>query len=217
MLAVGTSCSEMPLIVRNYQSSDWDDIYDVCERTGDKGGDARLTFANPRLVPEGFAGPYLYLEPELAFVLDDGRRPVGYVIGTADTADFVRAYERGWLPHLAQRYGERAAPPFQTRDELFSYLMFTPQHMVVPEALERYPAHLHIDVLPPHQGKGFGRRLIETFISVAGRAGATGVHVSVDPGNERAHGFYLRLGFEKLELADPPMGVVVYGRTITAA
>ena len=45
-------------------------------------------------MPALFAGPYVFLAPELAFVLDDGRRrrPVGYVLGTADTAAFARAY-----------------------------------------------------------------------------------------------------------------------------
>src|SRR5581483_6906300 len=114
---------EQALVVRNYQSSDWTYIYDICVQTGDVGRDARLTFSDPGLVPDAFAGPYLYLEPDLAFVLDDGRRPVGYVLGTADTADLVRAYQEEWLPKMAARYGQRHQPPFATKDQLFNYLL----------------------------------------------------------------------------------------------
>jgi GNAT superfamily N-acetyltransferase len=74
-----------------------------------------------------------------------------------------------------------------------------------------FPAHLHIDILPSHQGGGNGRRLIETFMAAADVAGALGVHVTVAVANARAHGFYQRVGFEPLPIAsDGP--VVNYGR-----
>ncbi len=36
-------------------------------------------------MPDLFAGPYVFLEPDFAFVLD-GHQTVGYVVGTPDTA-----------------------------------------------------------------------------------------------------------------------------------
>lgn len=208
---MATSTDEQRLFTRNYQSGDWEAVYDVCVRTGDKGRDASLTLANPRIVPDIFAGPYLYLEPELAFVLDDGQRPVGYVLGTADTADFVECYSRHWLPRLRQRYPDAPVPPFAGPDDFFLHLMYRPQRMLRAGVLEAYPGHLHIDILPAYQGRGFGRRLIETFAAAAGRAGAPGVHVSVALDNEPAHGFYTSVGFEPLDVATPGDNVVYYG------
>lgn len=209
MAALGNN----PLVLRNYQSSDWDAVYDISEQTGDVGGDARLTFADPRLVPDSFAGPYLYLEPDLVFVLDNGQRPVGYVIGTADTNEFARAFAQAWLPKMAQRYQDRNEPPFASKDELFNYLLFHPEHMAHPEITARYPAHLHIDILPPYQGQGYGRQLIEAFVAAVSRAGAKGVHVTVDTANQRALAFYPRVGFAPFEVAGPPTGVVLFGRS----
>lgn len=48
-------------------------LYDICVRTGHEGGDARHLYPEaPALLPDIFAGPYAELEPELAFVADDG-------------------------------------------------------------------------------------------------------------------------------------------------
>ena len=90
--------------IRSYRRSDRAAVYDVCVRTADAGGDARGRWATDDLVPDLFAGPYVDLEPDRAFVLDDGGRAVGYVLGTADTAGFVRAWRSRWLPRLADRY-----------------------------------------------------------------------------------------------------------------
>ena len=82
-------------------------VYDVCVRTADGGGDARGKYRSDDLMPDLFAGPYVFLEPDFAFVLDDGHRAVGYVLGTPDTAAFARAYRARWIPRLAGRYPVR--------------------------------------------------------------------------------------------------------------
>ena len=79
-------------------------------------------------------------------------------------------------------------------------LHYQPERLVWP-GLEEYPAHLHIDLLPPFQGAGHGRALMETFYAAAARAGAAGVHVTVTTANTRALGFYDRLGFRRLEIS----------------
>lgn len=189
----------MSLSIRRYQAGDEAAVSDICVRTGDDGQDATGKFADVQLLPDIYAAPYLYLEPDLAFVLDDGQRPVGYVLGTADTAAFVQSYREKWLARFAHTHPEPPAVP-ATPDEGLLALLYQPERMLCP-ALSGYPAHLHIDVLPAYQGGGHGRRLIETFIAAAARAGAGGVHVAVSPTNTRAQGFYLRVGFERLAVA----------------
>jgi hypothetical protein len=51
-------------------------------------------------MPSIFAGPYVTLEPSLAFVLTDRGQAVGYVIDTANTTSFVDRYRSEWLPCL---------------------------------------------------------------------------------------------------------------------
>ncbi|MCI4041988.1 hypothetical protein [Streptomyces sp. TRM75563] len=53
------------------------------------GGEAQHLHPDPDLLPNVFAAPYAVLEPGLAFVVEDGGRAVGYILGTADTASFV--------------------------------------------------------------------------------------------------------------------------------
>ena len=53
--------------------------------TAGAGRGVRGRYSTDDLVPDTVAGPYLFLEPEHAYVLDDGERAVGYVIGTAST------------------------------------------------------------------------------------------------------------------------------------
>jgi GNAT superfamily N-acetyltransferase len=192
--------------IRRYQDADHDAVYDVCVRTADAGGDARGQYRTDDLMGDLFAGPYLFLEPEFAFVLDDGQRAVGYVLGTPDTAAFAGAYAGRWIPRLAGRYPVPPDPPASPDDEMLA-MHYRPEHFIWP-GLARYPAHLHIDLLPPFQGAGHGRALIETFCAAVRLVGAAGVHVVVTRQNTRALGFYPRVGFEPLEVDDP--GPVVY-------
>jgi len=200
-------------VIRPYRETDHAAVYDVCVRTADAGGDARGKYYTDDLMPDLFAGPYVFLEPECAFVLDDGKRAVGYVIGTPDTAAFARAYRERWMPRLAGRYPVPPDPPTSQEEELLA-LHHHPEWLVWP-GLAEYPAHLHIDLLPPFQGAGHGRALMETFYAAAARAGAAGVHVTVMAANVRAIGFYHRLGFRSLEVAEPgESGVVYLGRPL---
>jgi ribosomal protein S18 acetylase RimI-like enzyme len=192
--------------IRRYRQADRDAVYDICVRTAEAGGDARGRYLSDDLMPDLFAGPYLFLEPELAFVLDDGRRPVGYVLGTADTARFARAYRERWIPRLAGRYPVPPDPPVTADDQLLT-LHYHPERLIFP-ALASFPAHLHIDLLPGFQGAGHGRRLMETFFGAARRAGAAGVHLTVMAANDKALGFYRHLGFRPIEAGQEP--AVVY-------
>ncbi|MEE1928491.1 GNAT family N-acetyltransferase [Streptomyces sp. TRM 70351] len=197
-------------IVRPYRPSDRDDLYDVCVRTGHQGGDARELYADHDLLPDVFAGPYAELEPDLAFVLDDGERVVGYVVGAADTAVFAERFRTEWLPRVAGRHPAPSGPP-TTPDELVRGLLHRPGRMVVPE-LADHPAHLHIDLLPAVQRKGYGRELMDALFAALRERGVAAVHLGMAPQNTAAGLFYERLGFRRIDV--PGAGDVTYlGRT----
>ena len=200
--------------MRPYRPTDLPAVYDICVRTADAGGDARGQYSTDDLMPDLFAGPYVHLEPELAFVVDDGSRAVGYVVGTADTARFVRAYRQEWIPRLADRYPV-PPDPARTPDEHMLALHHRPERMLVPELVD-HPAHLHIDLLPEHQGQGHGRALIGEFLRAAARAGAPAVHVGMVTANAGARAFYDKLGFAPIQV--PDAGPLTYlGRTTCTA
>ncbi|WP_326573516.1 GNAT family N-acetyltransferase [Streptomyces sp. NBC_00481] len=200
-----------PPAVRPYRPEDHDALHDICVRTAHNGGDSRPAYMDPDIFPATFATPYAHLEPELTFVLDDGRgQAVGYVLGTANTAAFVEGFREKWLPLVAERFPVPDGPPV-TPDEAVIELLHHPERMLLPE-LTPYPAHLHIDLLPARQGRGHGRALMRTFLRALRAASVPAVHLSMLTTNTPARAFYDRLGFHEIDVPNP--GPVTYlGRT----
>ncbi|MET9966683.1 GNAT family N-acetyltransferase [Streptomyces sp. NPDC006356] len=193
--------------IRRYRPEDREAVEDICVRTAHEGGDSRPHYQDPGIFPTTFAIPYVVLEPDLAFVLDDGAgRAVGYVLGAADTPRFVERFRTEWLPPAAERYPEPAGPP-TTPDEAMIRLLHHPERMLVPE-IAAYPAHLHIDLLPAWQGRGHGRTLMRALLRALHDKGVPAVHLSMVTANTPARAFYDRLGFH--EIAVPEPGPVTY-------
>jgi ribosomal protein S18 acetylase RimI-like enzyme len=182
--------------IRPYRPTDRDAVADVCIRTADAGEDASGKYPDPYLLPVIFALPYVEFEPQLCFVVDDGDRAVGYVLGTADTPAFVGRFRTDWLPRVAERYPPPAGPVRTLADGMLR-LLHQPERMLVPEVAD-HPAHLHIDLLPGHQGAGYGRRLMTEFLTALGRAGVERVHLGMASSNTRARVFYDRVGFHEI-------------------
>lgn len=186
--------------IRPYRADDLEALYAICLRTGAAGGDATALVEDPRLFGELYAAPYAVLEPEHAFVLDDGTgAAVGYVLGALDTDAFEARCEAHWWPALRERY---PLEPGGTRlDDLLIHLMHH-RSVHVRAVLDEHPSHLHIDLLPPVQGQGWGRRLLHTLFDALRADGSPGVHWGVSTSNERAIGFYRHLGCREVA-ADP--------------
>jgi len=199
------------MAIRSYRPDDRAAVYGICLRTGDAGSDASPLVSDPDLPGHVYAGPYLALCPELAFVLDEDGAVAGYVVGALDTRAFVEAYRERWLPRLAGSHPPPAPPP-ATHEERLLDALHRPELMLSPHFPE-HPSHLHVNLLPGAQGRGHGRALVETVCAALRAAGSSGVHLGVQRRNERALGFYPRAGFEQLE-ADAD--AVFFGRSLRA-
>ena len=187
--------------IRPYDPSDRADVADICVRTGDNGQDATGLYSSDTLLPDIYALPYVDHEPELAFVVDNGERVVGYILGTADTRRFAEWFSAEWWPTVAPNHTGTADP-----ERSIVASAGNPERMLVA-AVDAYPAHLHIDLLPEAQGQGLGRRLIETLAAALVARGVPGLHLGVGSGNTDAQAFYRRVGFT--ELASDAGGVVM--------
>lgn len=188
--------------IRPYHPTDFTDLYRICLLTGDNGNDATPIYRDPDLQAHFYAGPYAYLEPELCFILTKADRPVGYVLGTQDSATFARRCEEEWFPPLRKRYAHAEPVGEPYRDHELIKLINGGHHSYIPGPT--YPAHLHIDILPDGQGGGYGRKLIERFCAALRERGVPGVFLGVGKGNQNAIGFYKHVGFQVLE--DHPWG-----------
>ena len=191
--------------VRRYRDEDAKAVADICVRTADAGQDATGIYADPAILDHLFAAPYAALDPQLAFVLDDGSgRAVGYVLGTDDTHRFADRFRDEWLPRVAGRHAAAPDAAPVGPDELMAWLLHHPDRLKVP-GLEGYPGHLHIDLLPGHQRQGHGSRLLDRLVRELAGRGTPALHVGMLTTNTSARAFYDRLGFHRIPIEDPAL------------
>ena len=191
-----------PAKIRPYRSADLEDLYRICLHTADNGQDASALFSDPMLPGHVFAAPYGIFEPSLAWVAEDSAGAAGYVLGALDTGVFEERLEHDWWPELRARYPDPGHVTAAVSElERFTLQALHQPFTTDPGLVNRYPSHLHIDLLPRLQGRGFGRRLIETLLAALRASGSAGVHLHVGRGNQRAAEFYRHVGLTELPTA----------------
>ena len=184
--------------IRVYHPVDMPMLYQICLETGANGSDATGSLDRD-ILGHIYAAPYVMFEPDLCFVLTLNGRVCGYILGTSDSRHFADWCETMWWPTLRQAYPLRGHADKSREASLIRII-----HMGYPRSVaeDKYPAHLHIDILPQGQGQKLGARLIETFLERLQMLGVAGVHLGVGKDNQRAAAWYPRLGFHAVEESD---------------
>jgi len=180
--------------IRPYRARDLAALRRVCVLTGKAGGDATGQWSDDDLLPDVFLEPFVTMAPGTAWTVEQDGRPVGYLVGSLDTAAFAATWRRQWTPVFSQRHPRIAANPAEQWLCDFGY---EPGWMLGPQ-VEAYPAHLHIDLLPEAHGSGYGPGLMREFGLAAIAAGVPGIHHGMARDNAQALAFYTRLGFQQL-------------------
>jgi ribosomal protein S18 acetylase RimI-like enzyme len=195
--------------IRGYRAGDLDAVYRVCLQTACNGQDGTAQFRDPELPGHVYVGPYVTFEPSLAFVAEDEAGVGGYIVAALDSRAFEHRLQQGWLPKLRARYPEPSPDAAEGLSEQERFALHYIHHPFgAPEAVtERFPSHLHINLVPRMQGRGTGRRLVATLTSRLREQASTGLHLMVGDSNQRAIGFYRRIGFTEL----PATGVHIFG------
>lgn len=205
-------------IIRHARPGDEAGAYHVCLKTGNFGKDGEPFYReDPDALGRIFVGPYLEFEPELAYVLDRGGAVRGYALGALDSRAFYDRYEREWRPRLTARYPAPTGDPAGwTRVQQVHHLYHHPDY-TCPEPYEEFPSHLHIDLLEEAQGRGYGRRMLESVMEDLRERGSPGAHLGASLLNESALGFYRRLGFEELtRVGQGADGCIYLGKRLTS-
>lgn len=137
-----------------------------------------------RAFRERWLGRYLRDEPRFAYLaMTPPEQPVGYLVGS---------------PGSSLEDGAREAPSGIA--EFAGWL-------------DRFPAHLHVNVDPAFRGAGIGGRLIDAFVTDLCRDNIAGVHV-VTAANARNVRFYDRNGFVEVGRGGPGNALVCLGRSL---
>lgn len=191
--------TERACVIRPAATGDEGGAYEVCLKTGDHGEDGEPFYRDdPEALGRIFVGPYLAFERDFALVLEDAEGICGYALGAFDSRAFYARYDREWKPHLCARFPEpHGDPRGWTRVQQVHHWYHHPDYFC-PEPYDTYPSHLHIDLLPRAQGRGYGRRMLQQVMDTLRARGSPGAHLGLSARNTRAYGFYRRLGFRDL-------------------
>lgn len=192
-------------VLRPCTPDDIDACYEICLRTGDHGRDASTLYNDPRIIGEYWVGPYLERWPQHAFVAADATGVGGYIVGAPDTAEHHQWLEQEWLPPLRLRYPIDAFTDGTADANTVRLIHHPPTRLT--RLVSDYPAHLHIDLVPRLQRRGYGTALMNAFFDSLRSAGVPAVHVGVSSRNPEAIAFYRRLGFHDLH------GGTIWGRS----
>jgi ribosomal protein S18 acetylase RimI-like enzyme len=203
-----------PVRLRKAAGPDLPCCYEVCLKTGDEGKDASPLFSDPFLLGQYYAAPYFFYDLSLCFVVEAGGLPGGYILAAGDTAAFNRWLEAQWLPPLRRRYPQPFPRSKSAAEQDLIALIHRPHAPpddapgpALPPWLASYPAHLHIDLLPEFQGRGWGRALMDALLEELWRRGCPGLHLGLGAANTGALAFYTRLNFSVLQ--QEPWGFVM--------
>jgi GNAT superfamily N-acetyltransferase len=183
-------------MIRPATEGDADAITRIALLTGAAGEDATHLLVHGNLIAEVFALPYLTLSPSIALVAEEDGQVVGYAVGTPDSQAFDAAMARDWWPKLQVRYPTPQNPKSDLEDWYYSRI-----HLAEPlpaAIIARFPAHLHLNVDPSHQGRGVGRALVSAWLGLAQAMGVGAVHIGADPKNARGIAFWQASGFRPI-------------------
>ena len=151
----------------------------------------------------------------------------GYVLGCLDTLAFNKWCHKEWWPQ--QRCLCLPLKSAMNKQDLELYTMEVENPMVLScshdmhaadakldlascetqdggitgegymHILQQYPSHMHIDIMPQCQGKGYGAIMINRLLGKLRENHSKGVHLQMSSANTRAYRFYVhKLGFELL-------------------
>lgn len=198
-------------MLRPFETCDLDALYAISLATGLAGGDASRLYDDPGMIGHIYAAPYALLDPGLALVVEDRTGVAGFAVGTTDTAAWEEELERAWWPTLRQRYADPVAIPEASRtpDQRRAFMIHHPAR-TPPSVAARYPAHLHMNLLPRLQGRGAGSALFGAWLEAAAKRGAKPVRVAVNNANAGAIRFWGKQGFAALAFDDLPAGRTVW-------
>lgn len=188
------------ILIRKCITADEKYIADICYITGYMGEDLTLLniFNDKVLFSYLFCLYYIRYEAEncYAAVDTDLKRPIGYIIGTADT----KIQRKRFITHMSWRIVHRIMTVTIWRHpEAIKFLLHQIKSLQTEfngiKISDEYPAHLHINILPAYQSMGIGERLLSAFESnIKGKA--HGIHLSTTSKNTKAVQFYQKMGYK---------------------
>lgn len=202
------SAGHADVTIRPYEAGDRAAVRRICFDTGYM-GEPSWQWREPESFADLFTSYYTDAEPESALVAVRRGVVEGYLLGCVDSR---RAWSEAavfsklvWRRGIAVRPGTAAFVWRSFGDVVVDGL----RRRLPPPAVhdERWPAHLHIDLLPSIRGRGVGSALLRTWLSRLDTLGVPGCHLQTLAENHRAIRSFASVGFERMGPPAPAPGL----------
>jgi len=182
--------------VRPYRADDREPLREIACETGYMGEPAAWYWRDAPSFADVWTGYYTDREPESAFVAVEGDAVVGYLVGCADTARAPSAAGAIVRQMLRRQLVLRPG----TAGFFWRSIWDTLRDGRVPSGElhdPRWPAHLHINLLPAARGHGAGRGLMTAWLGRLRQLGVPGCHLGTMAENTNAIRFFESVGFAR--------------------
>ncbi len=186
-------------IIRKYRPEDREAVREISWNTAEQGRTVDLYFHDHEAVADVLTRYYTDQAPQSLWVAECDGAVVGYLTGCLDTRRCDRAMVRNVVPKaVAGAIGRGALWRAETW-RLLAALAGTALLGGRPKVdLDKYPAHLHVNLRQGYRGCGLGRQLIEHFRRQVLEEGLAGIHLVAWGDNEAGRRFFETMGFRLL-------------------
>jgi ribosomal protein S18 acetylase RimI-like enzyme len=191
----------MEILVRPYRPEDRQMVRDICYATGYMGDSPDWYWRDVESFSDLWSRYYTDREPESLLV---GAGPddvvVGYLLGCVDTTK-ENEFNRLLGYHALRRYcllrPGTAGYLWRTVADVLRDNVVGRRPLPAPLHDQRWPAHLHINLLPEARAQGLGRQLMRRWLDRLHELQVPGCHVDTMAENRSAVAFFEATGFVK--------------------
>jgi hypothetical protein len=194
------------LEIRRYRPEDRAGVRQVCVETAFLGASILPQYSDVESFADMFTGYYTDHEPESAWVVTDGERVLGYLLGCMDSRNSP-APEWVVFKHIMRRWlwlrPGTAGFCFRCLFDVLRDLGPTRP----PVDYVKWPAHSHLDLLPEARKGPTALRLFRLWLDAARERGAVGMWGASIVENEPATVFHRATGFHPAGEPFPATGM----------
>ena len=184
--------------IRPYDPRDRASVRSICFETGYMGDHVGWMWRDEESFSDLFTKWWTDEEPGSALVAEADGEVAGYLLGCVDSSR-VALPTRLMARHMFVRRQLLASGTAGVMWRIIGdgVLDALRHRLPVPVHDERWPAHLHIDMLAAIRGRGVGRDLVRRWLDSLRALGVAGCHLETLAENTSAISFFEAMGFEK--------------------
>ena len=181
--------------IRDYRPADRPRVRHICHATGYMGEPIDWAWSDVESFADMYSGYYTDHEPESISLVEHDGEVIGYLLGCLDSRRAASATAVAARHAVGRLLLLRPGTARFIWRGVADLLRGGARGRARPFWDPRWPAHLHIDLLPAARGHGAGRLLMERWMTRLGELSVPGVHLGTFLENRPAIAFFQRLGF----------------------